>query len=80
VNPQQNSNRKIGMPGMSPLSNRGGYKPPNAVAGVKRPPLQDVSNQTGAGIVNGGAEVHDGKRQRVEATGTENAAAGAVGT
>lgn len=81
VNPQQNGNRKIGMPGMSPLGNRGGYKAPSVVAGVKRPPLQDVSNQSGA--VNGAAaEAHDGKRQKVEsgANGLENAAPGVVGT
>lgn len=77
VNPQQNSNRKIGMPAQNPLGNRGGYKPPSVVAGAKRPPLQDVSNQTGA--TNTGAEGHDGKRQKVEAKGTENAAPGVVG-
>ncbi|EAT87536.2 hypothetical protein SNOG_05145 [Parastagonospora nodorum SN15] len=79
VNPQQDMNRRIGMPGapsyaMSPSANRGAYKPPtfaNGAAGVKRerPPLQDVSNQ-GA---NAGVEGPDVKRQRVEgATGTEN--------
>ncbi|KAH3997532.1 hypothetical protein HBI24_152550 [Parastagonospora nodorum] len=79
VNPQQDMNRRIGMPGapsyaMSPSANRGAYKPPtfaNGAAGVKRerPPLQDVSNQ-GA---NAGIEGPDVKRQRVEgATGTEN--------
>lgn len=80
VNPQQNGNRKIGMPGVgSPLGNRGGYKPPSAVAGIKRPPLQDVSNQTGGGA-KGGAEGHDGKRQRVDVPGTENVGPEAVGT
>jgi hypothetical protein len=78
VNPQQNNNRKIGMPGMSPLGNRGGYKPPSAVAGAKRPPLQDVSNHIVAGNGSGG-EGHDGKRQKVDVPGMENAAPGPVG-
>ncbi|KAF2437304.1 alpha/beta-hydrolase [Karstenula rhodostoma CBS 690.94] len=66
VNPHQDANRRIGMPGagMSPGGmNRGQYKPP-----MKRPPLQDVSNQ-GAGGAIGEPEA---KRQRVEAPGAEN--------
>jgi hypothetical protein len=87
VNPHQDMNRRIGMPGapnyaMSPSANRGAYKPPtfaNGAAGVKRerPPLQDVSNQGANGGVSGGGEGPDIKRQRVEATatttGSENA-------
>ncbi|KAF2035595.1 hypothetical protein EK21DRAFT_54137, partial [Setomelanomma holmii] len=91
VNPQQDLNRRIGMPGapnyaMSPSANRGAYKPPtfaNGAAGVKRerPPLQDVSNQ-GATTGGNAGEGPDVKRQRVEAstTGAENAAPGAVGS
>lgn len=66
VNPHQDSNRRIGMPGagISPGGmNRGQYKPP-----MKRPPLQDVSNQGNAG---GGGEP-EAKRQRIEAPGAEN--------
>jgi DNA repair and recombination protein RAD52 len=52
VNPAADANRRIGMPPMGPVQNRGNYKPPSAVgpgphvgaAGVKRPPLSDVSN------------------------------------
>ena len=86
VNPQQDMNRRIGMPGassyaMSPSANRGAYKPPTfangVAAGVKREraPLQDVSNQGVAG--NEGPDV---KRQRVEAPGTENVGNAAVGS
>lgn len=53
--------------GVSPM-NRGQYKPP-----MKRPPLQDVSNQAVGG--DGGPEV---KRQKVEKGGVENVG-GAVG-
>ncbi|KAF2794333.1 hypothetical protein K505DRAFT_28132 [Melanomma pulvis-pyrius CBS 109.77] len=77
INPQQNTNRKIGMPGMSPLANRGAYKPPSAAGGVKRPPLQDVSNQGGGG---GEGQGHEIKRPRLETKGAENAGADAVGT
>jgi len=89
VNPQQDLNRRIGMPGapnyaMSPSANRGSaYKPPSfangAAAGVKRerPPLQDVSNQGSNGHPS--SDGPDTKRQRVEAPGTENTN-GAVGT
>ncbi|KAF2266716.1 hypothetical protein CC78DRAFT_566769 [Lojkania enalia] len=65
VNPHQDVNRRIGMPGaaMSPLANRSAYKPPNMV-GVKRPPLADVSNREG----NGGIEP-ESKRARVEVAG-----------
>ena len=40
INPQADAHRKIGMPGtmQSPLSNRGGYKPPGPAAGTKRGP------------------------------------------
>jgi hypothetical protein len=89
VNPQQDMNRRIGMPGapnyaMSPSANRGSgaYKPPtfaNGAAGVKREraPLQDVSNQGPNGHAS--SDGPDVKRQRVEASGTENTN-GAVGT
>lgn len=67
VNPQQDANRRIGMPGVSagagmgvsPM-NRGQYKPP-----MKRPPLTDVSNNQGAGGGNTSGEP-EAKRQRVE--------------
>lgn len=75
VNPQQDMNRRIGMPGangMSPGLNRGAYKPP-----MKRPPLQDVSNQAGNLKQEGEPEA---KRQRVDAPGSENAGAGVVGS
>lgn len=50
--------------GMSPGGmNRGQYKPP-----MKRPPLQDVSNQGAAGA---GGEP-EAKRQRIEVPGAEN--------
>jgi hypothetical protein len=84
VNPQQDMNRRIGMPGapnytMSPSANRGAYKPPtfaNGAAGVKRerPPLQDVSNQGVNGAATVAAEGPDAKRQRVEATPTATGA------
>ncbi|KAL1612570.1 DNA repair protein rad52 [Paraconiothyrium brasiliense] len=75
VNPHQDANRRIGMPGagMSPGGvNRGQYKPP-----MKRPPLQDVSNQGAAGA---GAGEPEAKRQRVEATGSENPDGAPVGS
>jgi recombination DNA repair RAD52 pathway protein len=83
VNPHQDMNRRIGMPGapnyaMSPSANRGAYKPPTFAAGMKRdrPPLQDVSNQGTAGGATADGEGPDVKRQRVEATtamtGAEN--------
>jgi hypothetical protein len=75
VNPQADTNRKIGMPmsGVpSPLSNRSAYKPPRP-AGLKRgpegpprPPLADVSNVQ----LNGAGDV-DPKRQRVGDGATE---------
>ncbi|KAF2490862.1 hypothetical protein BU16DRAFT_530457 [Lophium mytilinum] len=78
VNPQADTNRRIGMPGaaQSPLANRGAYKPPGPAVGAKRsaepigrPPLSDVSNkQAESGLGDGG----DVKRPRVE--GTENQA------
>lgn len=75
INPQSDTNRRIGMPGntgaQSPLANRGAYKPPAMVQGVKRgtegigrPPLADLSNfaeNGGDGLdtkkikINGGA-------------------------
>jgi hypothetical protein len=86
VNPHQDMNRRIGMPGapnyaMSPSANRGAYKPPtfaNGSAGTKRerPPLQDVSNQGTNGGTAGG-EGPDVKRQRVEATTTTTTTTGA---
>ena len=76
VNPQADSNRKIGMPMSvvpSPLANRSAYKPPRP-AGVKRgpegpprPPLADVSN-----IQPNGAGDADSKRPRFDDGATEN--------
>ncbi|KAF1921705.1 hypothetical protein BDU57DRAFT_592438 [Ampelomyces quisqualis] len=84
VNPHQDMNRRIGMPGapgyaMSPSANRGAYKPPmfaNGAAGVKREraPLQDVSNQGATAGTNATVEGPDVKRQRVENTGTTTGA------
>ena len=82
VNPHQDANRRIGMPGgvgyaMSPSANRGAYKPPTRTNpevsnGLKRErvALQDVSN---AGPNSVAAEGGDAKRQRVEVPGAENA-------
>ncbi|XPT00764.1 DNA repair protein rad52 [Ascochyta lentis] len=82
ANPQQDTTRRIGMPGapnyaMSPSANRGAYKPPTfanggAPNGLKRERvvLQDVSN---AGVNGVTAEGGDAKRQRVEVPGAENA-------
>ncbi|PSN64028.1 hypothetical protein BS50DRAFT_576652 [Corynespora cassiicola Philippines] len=86
INPHQDPNRRIGMPGagamMSPSANRGAYKPPTFAGGVKRPPLQDVSNQNVAGKGGGEAAEHEAKRQKVDGgvpNGAENGAdAGAV--
>ena len=84
VNPHQDANRRIGMPGgpnyaVSPSANRGAgaYKPPSfanpaAPNALKRErvALQDVSNAGPNGVaVDGG----DAKRQRVEVAGAENA-------
>ncbi|KAH9876266.1 hypothetical protein J1614_004145 [Plenodomus biglobosus] len=76
VNPHLDVNRRIGAPAytMSPSANRGAYKPPtfaNAAPGqgIKRPALQDVSNQT-SGANGNGSGVADGpepKKQRIEA-------------
>lgn len=45
VNPAADPSRRIGMPqGGGALQNRGAYRPPMPAAGVKRPPLSDVSN------------------------------------
>jgi hypothetical protein len=88
VNPHLDANRRIGMPGapnyaMSPSANRGAYKPPTFANGGgppnglkrERPALQDVSNVNPNGNANAGVEAPDAKRQRVEATGVENAGA-----
>lgn len=63
VNPQQDANRRIGMPSPGGGMNRGQYKPP-----MKRPPLQDVSNQGGP---PGGGGEPEAKRQKVEGVGVE---------
>ncbi|KAF3036942.1 Cell death protease [Didymella heteroderae] len=82
VNPQQDANRRIGMPGgganyaMSPSANRGAYKPlsiNNPAANTlkrERGALQDVTNAGPNGAVGDGG---DAKRQRVEVPGAENA-------
>lgn len=82
VNPHQDANRRIGMPGgpnyaMSPSANRGAYKPPSFANGAapnalkrERVALQDVSNAGTNGVA---AEEGDAKRQRVEVPGAENA-------
>lgn len=78
VNPHLDTNRRIGAPNyaMSPSANRGAYKPPTFANGggtpntLKRPALQDVSNQTPIG--NTSAEGPDAKKQKVEAPGAEN--------
>ncbi|CAO2658637.1 Nn.00g063600.m01.CDS01 [Neocucurbitaria sp. VM-36] len=87
VNPQQDTNRRIGMPGapnyaMSPSANRGAYKPPTFANGAvppnglkrERPALQDVSNTgvSGNGTVN--SDGPDVKKQKTEAPGMENMA------
>lgn len=82
VNPHQDANRRIGMPGggpnyaMSPSANRGAYKPlsiNNPAANAlkrERGALQDVTN---AGPNGAAGEGGDAKRQRVEVPGAENA-------
>ncbi|KAI8934184.1 hypothetical protein NX059_008933 [Plenodomus lindquistii] len=82
VNPHLDANRRIGAPNyaMSPSANRGAYKPPTFAnggngQGIKRPALQDVSNQTTANTGEG----PDAKKQRVEAPGAENAATTGAG-
>ncbi|KAF1928661.1 uncharacterized protein M421DRAFT_62791, partial [Didymella exigua CBS 183.55] len=83
VKPQQDANRRIGMPAggpsyaMSPSANRGAYKPLSinhpAANALKRErgALQDVTN---AGPNGAAAEGGDAKRQRVvEVPGVENA-------
>jgi hypothetical protein len=82
VNPQQDTNRRIGMPGgganytMSPSANRGAYKPlsiNNPAANAlkrERGALQDVTNAGSNGVA---AEGGDAKRQKVEVPGAENA-------
>lgn len=68
TNPQQDMNRRIGMPsgmgvvgggGVSPSMNRGAYKPP-----MKRPPLQDVSNSNHRN--DAGTSEPDAKRLKME--------------
>ena len=46
VNPSADPSRRIGMPPAAGggIQNRGGYRPPLQAAGMKRPPLSDVSN------------------------------------
>lgn len=47
VNPSADPSRRIGMPppgGGGNIQSRGSYRPPVPAAGVKRPPLSDVSN------------------------------------
>jgi DNA repair and recombination protein RAD52 len=70
INPQADTNRRIGMPGgaQSPLTNRAAYKPPGP-AGVKRgpdggtrPALADVSNMPPA---DGAGDLADAKRQKL---------------
>ena len=78
VNPSADPSRRIGMPtpGNGRMQNRGEYRPPMA-AGVKRPPLSDVSNLQqvdGAG---------DGKKTKVEPAGggaDDTGQPGAVGS
>lgn len=70
VDPRADATRKIGMPGgMSPLANRGTYKPPGPavkrnVDGQARTALSDVSN-----IQNVAPSGVDAKRQRIEGDG-----------
>ena len=77
VNPQQDANRRIGMPGaaQSPMANRSAYKPPGMVTGMKRMPLTDVSNK-GDGAVGDG---HDVKRMKISG-GMENHGPNAAGS
>jgi len=71
INPQQDVNRRIGMPttGQSPMANRSAYKPPGMVTGAKRQPLTDVSNK---GTEANGRENHDAKRMKMDGPGMEN--------
>jgi DNA repair and recombination protein RAD52 len=72
VNPQADSNRKIGMPGAmgSPMANRGAYKPPGPALGkrgpetLSRPALGDVTNVQTETVMDGG----DFKRPKVDET------------
>ncbi|CAI6338717.1 unnamed protein product [Periconia digitata] len=67
TNPQQDMNRRIGMPvgggSMSPSMNRTAYKPP-----MKRPPLQDVSNNNQRNDATIGEP--DAKRVKMDDGGT----------
>lgn len=44
VNPSADMNRRVGMPQAGGFQNRNGYRPPAPAAGVKRPPMTDVTN------------------------------------
>jgi DNA repair and recombination protein RAD52 len=80
VNPQADTNRKIGMPMSvvpSPLANRSAYKPPRpagtkrGLEGLPRAPLTDVSN-----VQPGAAVDADAKRPRLDNGAAENSAPG----
>ncbi|KAL1627629.1 DNA repair protein rad52 [Neofusicoccum ribis] len=69
VNPQTDSNRRLGMPtaAQSPLANRSMYKPPalkRPAEASARPALTDMTNATGDGAINGA----DSKKPRVDET------------
>ena len=80
VNPAADMNRRIGMPvgGMSPMGNRGAYKPPTSLKRPApleqpaRPPLTDMSNMQ---QVNGGV---DAKKPKVESAGQQDQTNGAA--
>lgn len=76
INPAADANRRIGMPngGMSPMGNRGAYKPPSAIkrpapVEAPRPPLSDMSNMSNMQQVDG---ANDAKKARVDAPGEQN--------
>lgn len=69
MQPWLDPGRKVGMPA-SPSMNRGGYKPP-----MKRPPLQDLSNQGRNATLPGPP---DPKRQKMEAPEVRNQPPGEV--
>ena len=73
VNPQQDSHRRIGMPAAapSPMGNRTTYKPPNMIAGTKRPPLVDVSNQSGDPCGGNGPDTKRAKGDGMENNGIQ---------
>jgi DNA repair and recombination protein RAD52 len=73
INPQADTNRKIGMPGamQSPVANRSAYKPPGPANGLKRgpdvvarSPLADMSNLQQQQQGNG-SDSTDTKRQKI---------------